>query len=801
MKLKVNSLMILALCGMLAGCTGGGSKTQVVEGSPYSQLNGRKAKTTYDTLTTVGIGKLNYLQTSAAQNANHFANFVDGLLTHNEFGVLELNLAESARHDENYTSFTFKVRQDENLVWVNYKGKPYKHNGKVQYVKAKDFVTGAKLVSTFSTASDTFYLVQDFIEGALEYYLYTQILDGQAQGSPEFEGLSTPKLQAKWINDKIKKEYKNIYTAGGYDTHPITANDIPNIENGSRFGVTYNEATNEVTYKLIQSAMYFPTLLTYSCYLPVNEEFYNEHKDTFGAAKPESILYNGPYYLSKLNETNIIYKKNTYYANRADIRGFMKVHVDTVKYNIIKSEITDDYTRKQFEAGNIDGFGLSNADVAGWKKYVTGPNDEGTIEDPYNGLVNSRLLDTIGNCYGTNIVMERSGAAAKSYSSYTKKSDLDNTKLALRLQDVRQAIMTSFDYPTYHKRYANGEVDSIFATQQIVHTYVPRNFVYDNNGNEYTETYYAAALAENKGITLEEAQALIEPGQYETRQATPEQVTAAVNKAKQAIADFNAQSSTKITYPIYIEYFSMWDAQPTDKHYDVEMIDSMNERLNGIEFDDIDLKDGEEYYDYCDTFRVVPTDLIDKSNYETVSGSNGGHAAFDFAGVQWGWGADYGDPLTYMNTYTKGGDWKSVFDFIDAKTVPNIRYDENGNLEEVDLLAEYTEIVQEGKKENENLNDRYALFAEAEVMLIEDLAIYKPQVNYGQGWSLSISKSAGYEVPTSNYGLSNDRFTGMWVLTEPLTREERKAIRAEFDAAKEDYTSKHPAFNIYGEDK
>ena len=93
MKAKINSLMILALCGLLAGCTGGRSST-VVSGSPYAALNGRKAKTVFETLTTVGIGSLNYLSTSAAQNANHFANFVDGLLTHNEFGVLELNLAD-----------------------------------------------------------------------------------------------------------------------------------------------------------------------------------------------------------------------------------------------------------------------------------------------------------------------------------------------------------------------------------------------------------------------------------------------------------------------------------------------------------------------------------------------------------------------------------------------------------------------------------------------------------------------------------------------------------------------------------
>ena len=795
MKPKINSLMILALCGLLAGCTGG-SKTQIVSGSPYADLNGRKAKTVYESLTTVGIGSLNYLATSAAQNANHFANFVDGLLTHNEFGVLELNLAESATHDSEYKKFTFKVRDDENLVWITYKGTPYKYNGEVQRVKAEDFVAGAKLVSTFSNKSDTFYLLQDFVSGALEYYLYTQILDGIAEGTKEFTNLNTDAKKAAWIQKKIKAEHSNVYEQGGYEDNPVDAAAIPNIANGSRFGVVADKANNTVTYNLLTSAMYFPTLLTYSCYLPVNENFYNEKKSAFGNVSTDGILYNGPFYLSKLNDTTIEYKKNSHYAKRKDLKGYHTARVDKVKYNIIKQDIDSSFTRTQFESGNIDGFSLNVSDTIGWKKYVTGQDGSGTIEDPYDGLVNSRLLDTIGNCYGTNINVERSGASATSYSTFTTPNDNKNTTRALRLQDVRQAIMAAFDYPTYHARYADGDSDSVFAKQMLVHTYVPRNFVYDNNGNEYTQTYYAEALKEFKDLSsLEEAQALIEPGQFETRQQSQEGVNAAVAKAQQAIEDYNnsdlATKYGKITYPIAIEYYSMWDASAEDKAYDNLMINSMNKRLNNLK------EDIKSDYSNCSIFKVVPTNEVTQSNYNTVSGSSGGHAAFDFSPVLWGWGADYGDPLTYMNTYTKGGDWNSIFDYIGADKVPNIRYN-GSSLEEVDLLAEYTALVAEGKKENENISNRYSKFAEAEVKLIEELAIYKPQVNYGQGWSLSVSKTAGYEVPTSNYGLSDNRLTGMWVLVEPLTRAERKKIREEFDANKAEYTSTHPSFNIYG---
>ena len=147
--------------------------------------------------------------------------------------------------------------------------------------------------------------------------------------------------------------------------------------------------------------------------------------------------------------------------------------------------------------------------------------------------------------------MERTAALAKkSYSSYTNDKDVENTRYALRLQDVRKAILTAFDYPTYYARMADGDSTSVFARQNVVHTYVPKNFVYDNNGNEYTQTYYAGALAEHDGITLEAAQARLETGQFDTRQATDEQVAEAVAKALKAVEDYNNSSLATAAAPV-----------------------------------------------------------------------------------------------------------------------------------------------------------------------------------------------------------------------------------------------------------
>ena len=797
MKTKINALMMLALStALLIGCKGNNKKTDedVIgpDDTPYQGLVGRPVKRTYSGLTGTAIASLNYFETSAAANATHFANFVEGLVTHDSFGVLQPNLAESAKHNPDYTEFVFTLRDDENMVWSTYEGKPYTFNGEVQRVKASDFVEGALTICNFSTKSDTFYLMRDFISGAYEYYLYTQIIDGQNEGISKFMILDTPEKQANWIMEQIMAD-DNIYITGGYDENPITKDDIAFIENGSRLGVRADDEKRTVTYKLMQSAMYFPTLLTYSTYLPVNANFKKEKGSKFGSSKPDSILYNGPFILSQSDETTVSYKKNEQYDQRKDVNaqgnGYKKARIDTLTYKVIKGDIDADYTRVQFESGNVDGFSLSKNDQEGWEKYITGPDGSGTYEDPYDGKVNARLLDTIGSCYGTNIIMERTkdSTSKVSYSSQGTKDSIANTEKALRLLDVRQALLTGFDYPTYYSRYADGDPTDILARQECVHTYVPKNFVYDDNGNEYTEYYYASELAKAKGITLEQAQALIQPGQFDTRQSDDATVNAAIDKAVASINLFNQDKAEKdqIKLPVQIEFLSEW-YDDTSKLYDTKFINSMNKRMNKGEQDESKW-----------IFKFVPTDKLDSSNRDTVTGSDSAsHAAFDMSGVMWGWGADYGDPLTYMNTYTKGGDWGSVFGFINLDKVPNL-VNQGGVLVEKDLLAEYEALVKAGQAINDDVNSRYQKFAEAEVMLIEELAIYKPQVNRGQGWSFSISNSAGYEMPQSNYGLSNDRLTGMFMLKTPLSRAERTSIRAEFDQAKKDYTASHPTYNIY----
>ena len=76
-------------------------------------------------------------------------------------------------------------------------------------------------------------------------------------------------------------------------------------------------------------------------------------------------------------------------------------------------------------------------------------------------------------------------------------------------------------------------------------------------------------------------------------------------------------------------------------------------------------------------------------------------------------------------------------------------------------------------------------FAEAEIYMLEELALMKPLYQTGQGYSCSISNFIPYRSPRAGYGLSSDKLKGMEILNEPLSACKRKALREEWIAEKE----------------
>lgn len=794
---KVFGLALLV--ATLAACTPVIETETIPSDNPY--FPGKTHKWEYNTLASSAITDLNYLGTQAGASAQHFANFEDGLLLHNSFGSLEKNLATSVVQSNSYQEFTIGVRSG--VKWVDYTGNQYSAmiNGVAtpQFVSAEDFVTSAKAVLTQTNGSETAYLLYTFIDGAAAYYQASYLLDKIANGGSAW---------AQYKDDaKFAKKLNTLVTdlVGG-ESPEYEAADVPDIKAFKRVGIKVvtqpgAEGGGSLKYTLINPAAYFPTLLTYSCYLPVNEHFLKEVRYSGFGKAPDKLLYSGPFRLTASSETQIIYERNESYWK------LDRVHLKKITYKILPADAGYEYTRTEFEEGRIDGFTINSKDSEGWKKYIEGPDKTGTILEPYDDFVNSRDYDTIDYVYGLNINVSRASNSkngSKAVKSYATKdynannNTVKNTEKALYIQEVRDLILASYDYAEYCKRYT--EIPE-YQSQYMINTYVPRGFVIDDNGNDYTKTHYyeewgqhnldrVGQDADPTKVDLNKVDKIIGQGQYDGVQVAYNNLATLRTKANAAIDLYNVQNADKpISKPINLEFFSIWTDEES-KIVDEPLIQSLNQRLNGmITTIDFSAASAQEQM----TFYVIPTSDATTANYETIT--NGGN--FDIS-CNWGWGPDYGDPMSYLNTFTVGGDWSSIFGFVGSDSI-NYRMNGDGTalVKEDSLLGEYTDIVKLANSKYEDINERFALFAEAEYMLINEMGIYKPLTMQGQGRQVSISRAVGYESPSGSYGLSSSRLDGLWVLVDKLLRSERQVVIAKYDASKASYLAKHGAINIY----
>ena len=81
---------------------------------------------------------MNYLYTTSSGNLEIPANVVDTLVEYDCYGVLQPSLAESWEHNEDYTQWTFHIR--EGVKWVDNDG------AEVADVTAHDWVAAAHYI-------------------------------------------------------------------------------------------------------------------------------------------------------------------------------------------------------------------------------------------------------------------------------------------------------------------------------------------------------------------------------------------------------------------------------------------------------------------------------------------------------------------------------------------------------------------------------------------------------------------------------------------------------------------------------
>ena len=379
-----------------------------------------------------------------------------------------------------------------------------------------------------------------------------------------------------------------------------------------------------VKYTLAAPCPYFVTMLTYNLFVPMNKTYFEEQGEAYGTSS-DNILYCGAYLVSNHTENNkIVFSANeNYYAKD-------EVIIKTITWNYNDgSDVTKGYN--DMKAGTIDGAGLNTT----------------TLEMAKNdGLFDTYAFVSATNAtsFGMFMNVKRGAYSTDGYEIDSKQTDEQKaaTAAAMQNQNFRLALAHAFDRATYNATSVGDELK----LASLRNSYTPGNYValtrdvkIPINGTEQTfkaGTYYGAimqAQIDADGYKMKVWDPTADGGSGSSDQYDGwYNVTAAKEALAKAVEELAAKGVTvSKENPIHIDYV-LYEASETRTAMGNALKQSIEAALDGcVGVDFLNTTDIYALYYagyYCDEGKLCNYDVYDVS----------------------GWGPDYGDPATYLNT-------------------------------------------------------------------------------------------------------------------------------------------------------
>ena len=414
----------------------------------------------------------------------------------------------------------------------------------------------------------------------------------------------------------------------------------------AQVGVKANEATNEVSYTLCQPTSYFLTYLGYGVFAPMSRDYYVAKGGTFGAAYdpaaetyvyakgPDSIAYCGPYTItSNTAKNSIVFTKSASYWNAANI----KLNKITWLYDD-GEDVLRSY--KDMKTGALDGAGLNASALVEARKDLA-PNSDKTYFDLY-GYVSSTNAVSYMAFYNVNRASfaNYNDGAIPSPKNETEQA---RTNAALRNASFRRAISFATDRATYN---AQG-VGEDLKYNALRNTYTPGNFVSLTEEvtvkiNGVDKTYPAGTMygkimqdqidADGIKITVWDPTADGGAGSSDGYDGwyNVENAKAELAKAIEELAAIGIEVSAE--NPIYIDVPTL-TISATWKNKENAYKQSIETALEGkVIVNLVECATADEWY---------------YAGYDTLTGDQANYDMYDLSG----WGPDYGDPQTYLDTF------------------------------------------------------------------------------------------------------------------------------------------------------
>lgn len=398
-------------------------------------------------------------------------------------------------------------------------------------------------------------------------------------------------------------------------------------------------------YTLEEPTPFFTSMFGYQTFSPLCRSFYESHGGKYGAdfdpdaadytygTTPENVAYCGPYTVTNATEKNtIVFQANESYWNKDNIN----VKTITWLYNDGQDALK---AYNDAVAGTIDGCSLTNSALPVAK--------EAGVFDQYHYI---SATDSTTFTVWTNLyrgIYNNYNDESAAVSSFNDEQKL-RANLALQNQHFRLALAYGIDKASYNAQGVGEDVKLL----SVRNSYIPGTFVtldedvtVDINGeattfkagSKYGDVLQAQITADGYPIKVYDPNADDGAGSSDGFDGWYN-VENAKSELKKAMAELRA-NGVEITAenPIHLEYPYAQGSEYFENRANA-FKQSIEASLDKLVVIDLLACDGENgWYDATYFF-----DSAEEGNYNVCD--NGG------------WGPDYGDPQTYLNTMIPYGD-------------------------------------------------------------------------------------------------------------------------------------------------
>lgn len=493
----------------------------------------------------------------------------------------------------------------------------------------------------------------------------------------------------------------------------------------------YTTGDDVISYRLKENIPYFKTVTTYSPYYPVNRHYLKKQGSNFGNSE-NHILVSGAYRITKYTkQVEYVYETNEHYWDKEH------VYIKTINNKYIKSGQSADYTRNAFENGEIDSFTVVAADKIGWDKYIGEGN---SVRTPKSDLVTP--LESFGTSTFFNYF--KFNRSTFEYNGLTPKTDEQKqaTAQAIKNKDFRLGFLHGFDYVQTRRISRKNPEETVYRR------YVAEGLALDPDGKDYVQYFDEIYNKENgSSVNLSGFENGFDP-------------VFDREKAKQNFKKaYDALKAANVTLPIVMDVSGSLDI--IGKQELINRMKLLEEIAN-------------EAVDGSETFLTIRLNYPQNDSQQSAWQNS---QNFDFGYT--GWGPDYADPRTYLDTILINGDYA---EHLGLKYNPN-KLSEGNNQQIHDLAQEILGSYDKAVKAAYKLTDpkaRFKALAQAEYDLIYKDGIIHPFYRAG-GVSPSVSRIINFQAAKVAYGNNSARMKNVVVAKEVLPRADKLKIIREFN--------------------